>query len=55
VIADQDWGNGWQAANPLGLRLTTANKKIKREKFLSEMEVVVHWQMLIALNEPPLT
>jgi len=32
--------------------LTTANKKIKREKFLSEMEVVVHWQMLIALNEP---
>jgi hypothetical protein len=28
--------------------LTTAKKKTKREKFLSEMEVVVLWQALIA-------
>lgn len=32
--------------------LTTSKKQTKREKFLSEMEVVVHWQPLIALIEP---
>jgi IS5 family transposase len=32
--------------------LTTAKKQTKREKFLSEMEVVVPWQPLIALIEP---
>lgn len=31
--------------------LTTARKQTKREKFLSEMKVVVPWQALIALNE----
>ena len=33
--------------------LTTAKKQTKREKFLSEMEVVVPWLSLIALIEPP--
>jgi len=33
---------------------TTAKKQTKREKFLSEMEVVVPWQALIDLIEPPL-
>ncbi len=32
--------------------LTTAKKQTKREKFLSEMEVVVSWQALIDLIEP---
>jgi IS5 family transposase len=32
--------------------LTTAKKQTKREKFLSEMEVVVPWQELIDLIEP---
>jgi IS5 family transposase len=32
--------------------LTTAKKQTKRAKFLSEMEVVVPWQPLIALIEP---
>jgi IS5 family transposase len=32
--------------------LTTANKQTKREKFLAEMEVVLPWQVLIALIEP---
>jgi transposase, IS5 family len=32
--------------------LTTAKKQTKREKFLSEMEVVVPWQALVALIEP---
>ena len=32
--------------------LTRAKKHTKREKFLSEMEVVVPWQALIALIEP---
>jgi IS5 family transposase len=32
--------------------LTTAKKQTKREKFLSEMEVVVPWKVLIALIEP---
>ena len=32
--------------------LTTAKKQTKREKFLSEMEVVVTWQALIDLIEP---
>ena len=32
--------------------LTTDKKQTKREKFLSEMEVVVPWQALIALIEP---
>ena len=32
--------------------LTTAKKQTKREKFLSEMDVVVPWQALIALIEP---
>jgi len=32
--------------------LTTAKKQTKREKFLSEMEVVVPWQALIDLIEP---
>ena len=32
--------------------LTTAKKQTKREKFLSEMEVVVPWQALIELIEP---
>ena len=32
--------------------LTTAKKRTKREKFLSEMEAVVPWQALIALIEP---
>jgi transposase, IS5 family len=32
--------------------ITTAKKQTKREKFLSEMEVVVPWQALIALIEP---
>jgi IS5 family transposase len=33
-------------------KLTTAKKQTKREKFLSEMEVVVPWQVLIDLIEP---
>ena len=32
--------------------LTTTKKQTKREKFLSEMEVVVPWQALIDLIEP---
>jgi len=32
--------------------LTTAKKQTKREKFLSEMEVVVPWQALIDLTNP---
>ena len=32
--------------------LTTAKKRTKREKFLSEMEAVVPWQALIDLIEP---
>ena len=32
--------------------LTTAKKQTKREKFLSDMELVVPWQALIALIEP---
>ena len=32
--------------------LTMAKKRIKREKFLAEMEAVVPWQALIALIEP---
>ena len=32
--------------------LTTAKKQTKREKFLSEMDVVVPWQALIDLIEP---
>ena len=32
--------------------LTTDKKKTKREEFLSEIEVVVPWQALIALIEP---
>ncbi len=32
--------------------LTTTKKQTKREKFLSEMEVVVPWAALIALIEP---
>jgi IS5 family transposase len=32
--------------------LTTAKKQTKREKFLSEMELVVPWQALIDLIEP---
>jgi hypothetical protein len=32
--------------------LTSAKKQTKREKFLSEMEVVVPWQSLIDLIEP---
>jgi transposase, IS5 family len=32
--------------------ITTAKKQTKREKFLSEMEVVVPWQALIELIEP---
>jgi hypothetical protein len=32
--------------------LTTARKQTKREKFLSEMEVVVPWRALIDLIEP---
>jgi IS5 family transposase len=32
--------------------LTTAKKQTKREKFLSEMEVVVPWQALIDVIEP---
>jgi IS5 family transposase len=32
--------------------LSTAKKQTKREKFLSEMEVVVPWQALIVLIEP---
>ena len=32
--------------------LTTAKKQTKREKFLSEMDVVVPWQALIELIEP---
>ena len=32
--------------------LTRAKKQTKREKFLSEMEVVVPWQALIDLIEP---
>jgi len=31
---------------------STAKKQTKREKFLSEMEVVVPWQVLMALIEP---
>ncbi len=40
---------------PLGFsdyELTTAKKQTKREKLLSEMEVVVFWQALIDLIEP---
>ena len=32
--------------------LTTAKRQARREKFLSEMEVVVPWQALIASIEP---
>ena len=32
--------------------LTTAKKQTKREKILSDMEVVVTWQALIDLNDP---
>jgi len=32
--------------------ITTAKKQTKREKFLSEMEVVVPWQDLLNLIEP---
>ena len=32
--------------------LTTATKQTKRETFLSEMEEVVPWQVLIDLIEP---
>jgi IS5 family transposase len=32
--------------------LTTAKKQTKRERFLSEMEVVMPWQALIDLIEP---
>ena len=32
--------------------LTTAKKQTKRERFLSEMEAVVPWQVLIDLIEP---
>ena len=32
--------------------ITTAKKQTKREKFLSEMEVVVPWQALLDLIEP---
>ncbi len=32
--------------------LTTAKKQTKREKFLSEIEVIVPWAALIALIEP---
>ena len=35
--------------------LTTAKKQTKREKFLSEMEVVVPWQALLDLIEPHLS
>ena len=41
--------------NQLGFsdyELTTAKKQTKREKFLSEMYVVVTWQALIELIEP---
>ena len=41
--------------NQLGFsdyELTTAKKQTKREKFLSEMDVVVPWQALIELIEP---
>ena len=31
---------------------STAKKQTKREKFLSEMDKVVPWQLLIALIEP---
>ena len=33
-------------------KLATAKKQTKREKFLSEMDVVVPWQALIELIEP---
>ena len=32
--------------------LTTAKKQTKREKFLSDIELVVPWQALIAMIEP---
>lgn len=32
--------------------LTAAKKQTKQEKFLSQMEVVVHWQALVDLIEP---
>ena len=35
-----------------GYELTTAKKRTKREKFLSEMDAVVPWAALIALIEP---
>lgn len=31
---------------------STAKKRTRREKFLAEMDAVVHWQALIALIEP---
>ena len=31
---------------------STTKKQTKREKFLSEMDQVVHWQLLIDLIEP---
>jgi hypothetical protein len=60
VIAGWDLGNGWPAARLL-LTMSRAppylgrrhEKQTKREKFLSEMEVVVPWQALIKLIEPP--
>jgi len=36
----------------LEYELTTAKTQTKREKFLSEMEVVVPWQPLVGLIEP---
>jgi len=33
-------------------KLTTANKQADREKFLSEMEMMVSWQAPIELIEP---
>lgn len=36
----------------LDYELNTAKKQTKRERFIGDMEVVVHWQPLIHLIEP---
>ena len=50
VIAGQDWSDGCQQLGFSDYELTTAKKQTKREKFLSEMDVVVPWQALMAAS-----
>jgi IS5 family transposase len=43
---------GGKELGPSDYELTTTKRQTKRETFLSEIEVVVSWQALIALIEP---